>query len=103
MYQGPMIFGCVIPIVMSQAKGKDLLFHFLQRQFVILPHLDELFDLLILFRRDMDRTVITMDQAAGNQRRVAFIGFYFFPASQLWHCDWSKDNTLHIILGKLVV
>lgn len=99
----PVVFRCVIPIVVPQAESKDLLLHLFQCELMILPHPDILFDLLILLRGDMHRTVIMMGQAPGNQRSVTLVGFHFFLADRFWHCSRGKDDALHVMACKLVV
>ena len=98
-----MIFGRIIPIVVPQAESKDLLFHFLQCEFLILTHPDVLLDLLILFHRDMDWAVITISQTLCDQHSISLIGLYFFLAGRFRHCSRGKNDTLQIMVGKLVV
>ena len=74
----PMVFGCIIPIVVAQAESEDLLLYLFQCELVILPHSDILLDLLILLRRDMYRAVITMGQTPCNQSGITLICFHFF-------------------------
>ena len=99
----PVIFGCVISIVVAQTESEDLLLYLFQCEFVILPHSDILLDLLILLRRDMYRAVITMSQTPCNQSGITLIRFHSFLTSWFWHCRRGKNHTFHVMTCKLVV
>ena len=84
---------------MPQAECENLLLHFLERQFVVIPHSNVFFHLLILFARNMDRAVGMVSQTTSNVRCISLIGFDFFLPSWLWHRSWSQNDTIHPIVG----
>ena len=70
-FQGFFMMVCV---------GIYLLLDLFQCEFVILPHPNIFFHLLILFRWDMYRAVIMMCKTSCNQGSISFVCFYLFPA-----------------------
>ena len=89
--------------IMSQAERQDLLLHFLQGKFVIIPHTEIFLGLFVLLSRNMNRAVIMMGQASGNERCITFVRFHFFLASRFWHRCRRKDDTFHTVVCKLVI
>ena len=76
----PMVVRLRKAVSMPQAKRQYLLFDLFESQFVVAAHPDILFDLLILFCRDMDRTIIVMGEAPGKKSCVALVRFDLFPS-----------------------
>ena len=75
-----MVIRLLEAVPVPQAKRQYLLFDLFESQFVITAHPDILFDLLILFCRDMDRTIIVMGEAPGKKGCVALVRFNLFPS-----------------------
>ena len=75
-----MAFRSIIPVIMAKTERQDLLLDLFQCEFVILPHPNIFFHLLILFRWDMYRAVIMMCKTSCNQGSISFVCFYLFPA-----------------------
>ena len=73
-----MAGSAVKTLTVPQAESKDMLLDFLGRQLMVVTHTDIFLDLLILLSGYMDRAVIMVCQAEGNQGGILFIGFYFF-------------------------
>ncbi len=71
--------------MVSISKCINLLLYFFQGELVVVPHPKELSCLLILLRRNMNRTVIMMGETFGNMGSVSLVGLDFLLSNQHWH------------------
>ena len=88
---------------MTQAEGKGLLFHLLQRQTVIIPHPYKLFDLLILLCGNVYLTIVVVSKATRNKLRIPFVCLDQLLPSGNRHGRRSQNNALDIVRRQIPI
>ena len=89
-----MAFRSIIPVIMAKTERQDLLLDLFQCEFVILPHPNIFFHLLILFRWDMYRAVIMMPYLSCKKIEN---DVYNFPTWQ--YCKYKDIFDSRIIIN----
>ena len=103
MFLRPIALTFCVSVIVTQTECYDLLLDLLQSKFVVISHADVFFDLFIDICRNMDWTVVFMSKAPCDQHRIPFVCFDLLLTLLFQHGSGSKNNTIHVVLGQLVV